>query len=104
VEGERQALRTLCGAPLTATERAEAARLLANYRFCEPAHQVLFEALRELRTPDPRAIRERLPVFLNNKGFPDLDLNWLFEPSQFAPREALAKIRALVDAGEVQSH
>ncbi len=100
LEAERTILRLLCQAGLTGAERAENMRLLSGYRFCDVEHQIIFESLQELRAAEPWTIREQLFARLNNKGFPDMDLDWLFEPAKVAPAETRERIRAFLEAAE----
>lgn len=100
LEAERTILRLLCQAGLTGAERVENMRLLSGYRFRDGEHQIIFESLRELRAADPKTIREQLFARLNNKGFPDLDLDWLFEPARVAPAETRQRIRTFLEAAE----
>lgn len=83
--------------------RAEAIELLANYPFADSAHQLLFDALREIRTDDPWLIREQLPARLSNKGFPDIDVVTSFEPHKLNATLAIALVRSLCEAARKEN-
>lgn len=95
LEAERDVLRALFQGTPQGSVLARGIALLANYRFREPAHQVMFEALRNLGRADPARIRELLPARLNNRGFPDLDLGYFFEPHHLTAKQVFSLIRAL---------
>jgi hypothetical protein len=58
----------------TSTQRTELVRILENYAFIEPEHRIVFESICFLITRD-RVSKENLAVHLNNRGFPDIDLD-----------------------------
>src|SRR2546425_6436722 len=95
LEVERTVLRAMCVGALGRTVWREGVDLLADYRFADNVHQLIFEAMREIQTDDPQIIRELLPARLNNKGFPDLDLETYFQPHNFPANQTIALIRAL---------
>jgi hypothetical protein len=70
---EVQILGTLCNQESASERGTELVRTLEHYAFLEPEHQVLFESIRALLLQD-RISSERLAVHLNNRGFPDVDL------------------------------
>jgi hypothetical protein len=53
-----------------------------RYRFADPAHQVIFQALASMHTIEAARIRELLPARVNNLGLPDVDLQIFFSPQQ----------------------
>lgn len=68
--------------------RQEELRRLADYRFRDPTHQVIFDALCALRSQvaagsgaGQESIHGQLLQHLTRKGFPDVDLKCLFQPS-----------------------
>jgi len=73
LEAEARVLGTLCNQAGTSEQRAELAEALHQYAFLEPEHQILFESIRSL-LPRDRLSNARLAVHLNNRGFPDVDL------------------------------
>ncbi len=75
--------------------RAEGIKILADYPFQDSVHQLVFDTLREIPGDSSEIIREQLPARLNNKGFPDLDLEALFQPHNLTPAQAIALMRSL---------
>lgn len=67
----------LCGMRASVTQRSAMIRSLGAYRFIDPEHQVLFEAIAAL-SRGPLFSASALTVQLNNRGFPDLDLEKYF--------------------------
>ena len=70
---EFQILGTLCNPEVPLDLRAELAHVLKHYAFLEPEHQIVFESIRSLLLHD-RLSNASLAVHLNNRGFPDVDL------------------------------
>src|SRR6266446_878763 len=70
---EFQVLATLCNREAPHDLRAELAHVLGHYAFLEPEHQIVFESIRSLLLHD-RLSKASLAVHLNNRGFPDVDL------------------------------
>ena len=95
LEAECDVLRAMAQGTPERRVWADGAEILKDYAFGDAHHQLIFDALRELSTDDPAIIRERLPAFLNNKGFPDVDLEAIFEPHKLSAAEAVALMRAL---------
>lgn len=80
---ELQALRALCDEATPREERQKLMQSLSRRTFIEPEHQVVFESIRAL---SPRGLLSsaQLRVHLNNRGFPDTDVEKYF---QRAPTE-----------------
>lgn len=57
-------------------------RRLKNYRWHEPEHQVVYEALEGLQKHGGKRLREYLPAQVARMGFPDLDCAVYFEPPE----------------------
>jgi hypothetical protein len=70
---EVQILGTLCSQQTASEHGTELVRTLEHYDFLAPEHQVVFESIRALLAQDGIS-SERLAVHLNNRGFPDVDL------------------------------
>ena len=70
---EGQILGTLCNQVGTSEQRNELVKILERYAFLEPEHQIVFASIRSLIRHDRLSIT-RLAVQLNNRGFPDVDL------------------------------
>ena len=75
---EAQILGTLCGQAGSVEQRNELAQNLDHYQFLEPEHQIVFGSIRSLLVHD-RVSKARLAVHLNNRGFPDVDLEKYFD-------------------------
>ena len=70
---EVQLLGMLCTQAGTVEQHNELAHTLDGYAFLEPEHQIVFGSIRALLLHD-RLSNARLAVHLNNRGFPDVDL------------------------------
>jgi len=70
---EAQVLGTLCNGTGVREQRNELANILGHYAFLEPEHEIVFGSIRSLLVHD-RLSNTRLAVHLNNRGFPDVDL------------------------------
>ena len=71
---EVQVLGTLCKGVGFLGQRTEILDALDHYAFLEPEHQIVFGSIRSLLLHD-RLSNARLAVHLNNRGFPDVDLD-----------------------------
>ena len=78
---ELQALRVLCDEAIASEQRQGIMQSLADYAFIEPEHQVVFESIRALSSRGPISAGQ-LRVHLNNRGFPDTDVEQYFLPAQ----------------------
>jgi len=70
---EAQILGTLCTQAGTVEQCNELAHTLDGYAFLEAEHQIVFGSIRALLSHD-RLSNAHLAVHLNNRGFPDVDL------------------------------
>jgi hypothetical protein len=70
---ELQALRVLCDEAIAREQRQRLMQSLDQHAFIEPEHQVVFESIRALFSRGPISM-EQLRVHLNNRGFPDTDV------------------------------
>jgi len=70
---EAQVLGTLCNGTGDREQHHELANILGHYAFLEPEHEIVFGSIRSLLVHD-RLSNTRLAVHLNNRGFPDVDL------------------------------
>jgi hypothetical protein len=73
LSAEVQVIGTLCTQTGTVEQRNELAHTLDGYVFLEPEHQIVFGSVRALLLHD-RIYNSNLAVHLNNRGFPDVDL------------------------------
>ena len=67
----------------------EGLRLLRDYRFRTPMHQVVFDALRRIHSPHEGALRERLQRELVLARFPGLSAAEYFQPHGLSYAAAL---------------
>ena len=91
---EVQVLGTLCNREVPRDVRAELVHVLEHYAFLEPEHQIVFESIRSLLLHD-RLSNARLAVHLNNRGFPDVDLEKYCEAAFSNIEESLKVARRL---------
>jgi hypothetical protein len=92
---ETQVLGTLLSRVGTHEQRKELAQILEHYEFLEPEHQVVFASIRALLARDRLGLTN-LAVHLNNRGFPDVDLDKYREEGLPNIDEALGVARRLV--------
>jgi len=78
---ELQALRVLCDETMPREDRETLMHTLSHHSFIEPEHEIVFASVRTLL---PRGVfsLEQLRVHLNNRGFPDIDVEKYFQPAQ----------------------
>lgn len=78
-EIERRLLAALCAPGLDGKARAQLLERLATHKFANADHEVIFRAL--LKTPPAahRHIRETLGARLTRLGFPDIDVEPIFQ-------------------------
>jgi len=78
---ELQALRVLCDEAIAREPRQKLLQSLDQHTFLEPEHQVVIESIRFL-FPRGAISAAQLRVHLNNRGFPDTDVEKYFQPAQ----------------------
>jgi hypothetical protein len=78
---ELQALRSLCDEASPRTARQKLLQSLSPQSFLEPEHQVVFESIRALFSRGDFSAAQ-LRVHLNNRGFPDTDVEKYFQRAQ----------------------
>jgi hypothetical protein len=78
-EIERRLLAALCAPALDHQTRAEILERLAAHTFANPDHEVIFRALVKIPRATAEHIRETLRARLTRLGFPDLDVESIFE-------------------------
>lgn len=91
---ELEILHALCNGGGTRQQRTELVHTLDDHVFFEPEHQVVFESVRALLTRGLFS-SESLAVHLNNRGFPDTDLDKYLVASAPNIRDALVQAREL---------
>ena len=94
---ELDVLRALCSGAGTSEQRRALSESLARYRFSEPEHQVVFESLCALSRRKEISAAS-LAVHLNNRGFPDLDLEKYFAAAPPSVEQALVRVDELRSA------
>ena len=94
LEAEVQILGTLCNQAGTSKQRAELVDTLRQYAFLDEEHQILFESIRSLLSAEPLS-NTRLAVHLNNRGFPDVDLEKFCAAALANIDDALQLVRQL---------
>jgi hypothetical protein len=77
--GEFQLLRALCDESVPREQRLAILDSLQNVVFPDAEHQVVFESIRFLILRGSMSIAH-LGVHLNNRGFPDVDVEQYFPP------------------------
>jgi hypothetical protein len=81
---ELRLLRVLCDANATRAHRIELLQSLEGHDFLDPEHRVVFESIRFLFSHGDVSAA-RLAVHLNNRGFPDVDLEEYFPSASSNP-------------------
>jgi hypothetical protein len=76
---ELDALRALCHEAIPRQERLRYLQTFSQHVFVEPEHQVVYESIRALLPHGPFSLAQ-LRVHLNNRGFPDTDVEKYFQP------------------------
>jgi hypothetical protein len=76
-EDEIRLLRRLCDETASRVQRVELLRSVEGYIFLDPEHQVVFESICFL-LPRGGVSAGRLAVHLNNRGFPDVEIEKYF--------------------------
>ena len=87
-------LRALCQANDGGICR-RACDILWNYPWADGEHRVIFEACARLLQLNARISPNLLASHLTRKGFPDVDLDALFEPLPLAAAELARRLDAL---------
>jgi hypothetical protein len=79
VEIERRLLAALCSPALDPKTRVQILERLAAHKFANPDHEIIFQALAKMPRGSGEHIRETLGARLTRLGFPDIDLEPIFE-------------------------
>ena len=91
-EIERLLLAALCASALGRQKRAEILERLAAHEFASSDHEVIFRALANMPGASAERIRETLRARLTRMGFPDIDV----EPIWELPPPSAERISALL--------
>ena len=79
IAAELQILRTICDERVSYERRLTLLQSYSQYLFSDPEHQVVFESIHQLFAAGLTSA-PRLTVHLNNRGFPDIDVDKYFPP------------------------
>jgi len=91
-------LRALCADP--AALSAKAWQDISAYRFSDPLHQVVFDALRRAKEASPTAVHAALLAELTRQGFPDVELDSFLSDGAAMPNDLMDTVRRLLRANE----
>jgi hypothetical protein len=94
-EIERWLLAALCAPSLDPQSRTEIIERLTAHTFASPDHEVIFRALAKIPPASAEHIRETLGARLTGLGFPDIDVEPIFQLAPLSPREITALLRQL---------
>jgi hypothetical protein len=92
---EQRVLQALCQGTPQGSIRETALSLLRGYRWQDPLHQAIFEAVLVIPSESPAKLRLELPARLTRRGFPDFDLEIFFAPHGLSVDEAGQLMRKL---------
>jgi hypothetical protein len=68
---------------------------LSGHQWQDPDHKVVYEALRAIKSRDPKTRRIEIPAQVTRMGFPDVDWNLYFDATQLSTSEIEGLIRRL---------
>src|ERR1039458_2790813 len=98
---ERRILRALCGSANTPAAWDGLTSQLADHTWQEPEHRVVYEALRQIRSRDPKTRREQLPAQATRMGFPDVEWTAYLSPEggeKTDAKQLIARLKAAAAA------
>lgn len=95
IEIERQLLAALCAPALDVQVRAKILDCLSAYKFANPDHDVIFRALANMPRATSEHIRETLSARLTRLGFPDIDVDAIFDTKRPSAQKIDALLRHL---------
>jgi hypothetical protein len=84
-EIERRLLAALCASALDHQTRARILERLSAHTFANRDHEIIFQALAKMPSATAEHIRETLSARLTRLGFPDIDVEPIFEFSPPPP-------------------
>jgi hypothetical protein len=93
-DGELEVLRALANGKVNSARHRAVVAFLRDYDFLDSEHQVVYESVRAIAQRQPISA-SRLAAHLNNRGFPDIDLEKYFEGTPLDLVKALDLARAL---------
>jgi hypothetical protein len=68
---------------------------LSVHHWQDPDHQVVYQALRAIKSRDPKTRRNEIPAQVTRMGFPDVDWNLYFDATELSTSEIEGLIRRL---------
>jgi hypothetical protein len=95
VEIERQLLAALCAPALDAQMHAKILGCLSTHRFANPDYDVIFRALAQMPRATQEHIRETLSARVTRLGFPDIDVDAIFDVQRASAQKIDALLRQL---------
>lgn len=72
--------------------------VLRGYRWRELVHQVIFDIVLSIPSEIPGVIRSQLPARLTRRGFPDVEIDDLFQPHGMSKKDIEEFMRLLHDS------
>lgn len=94
-EMELMVLRCVIQMPAGGPQYGGVLALLASHTWSDHDHQVVFEVLGDLVGRSPQPLRVWLAAALTRKGFPDVDLNPYFIPTELTIEQLLRCVHEL---------
>jgi hypothetical protein len=94
-EIERRLLAALCAATLDREMRTQILERLSAHTFANRDHEIIFQALAKMPPATAEHIRETLSARLTRLGFPDIDVEPIFELSPPPPDTITALLQQL---------
>jgi hypothetical protein len=95
-EIERRLLAALCASALDHQTRARILERLSAHTFANRDHEIIFQALAKMPPATAEHIRETLSARLTRLGFPDIDVEPIFEFSP-PPPDAITALLQQID-------
>jgi len=92
---ERRLLAALCSPLIDSKTRADMLGRLANHKFATPDHETIFRALSQMPLASAGQIRETLGARVTRLGFPDIDVEPIFEAEAPTVAEVQTLLRQL---------
>jgi len=94
-EIERRLIAALCASALDRQTRAQVVERLGAHTFANRDHEIIFQALAKMPPATAEHIRETLSARLTRLGFPDIDVEPIFELSPPPPDTITALLQQL---------
>lgn len=85
-------LRAICASSDVRSARGRIVSGLPGYKWHDPDHAIVFDALGRIPDRDKRPLREQLPVVATRMGFPDIDWDNYFTIGTTIPEQETNEI------------